>query len=445
MKSLQGRLHLGLGLALSLLMLVLWWITTTGLTHIGEQMVTSRMAHDGEALLASLQKDPDGQWQLKDTQVGHIYQRIFSGHYYLIEIEKNTSESTNNQQLRSRSLWDFNLKNSVQRYTNTPVKNYHIGPDNQPLLSWHADFIVGQQTVHILVAEDISPLHESLEQFTQLFAAACVLMLVILLLLQRWLVTRSFSSLNRVAVELESLSEGEITQLTEEVPQEIKPLVEEVNRLLQLLSQRLQRSRNAMGNLAHSLKHPLNLLMQLAAQQPTGSDIKEELNEQTQQIHQLIERELKRARIAGAGLPGQHFDPNEELPALVDVLERVYQDKLLNIDYEIDQACEYSADRNDMLELLGNLLDNACKWCNQVVLCEISCDQGLTIVIQDDGVGCDEEQLALLTERGVRIDESVQGSGLGLAIVKDIVALYQGELEFEASEFGGLKVVVRLP
>jgi len=428
MKSLQGRLRLGLSSALTLLMLLLWWLSTTGVSHIGEQMVLSRMEHDGEALLASLQKDNAGEWYLKESQVGHIYQRVFSGHYYLINVE--------DQQLRSRSLWDHDLKQTPQ--------HHQIGPDNQQLLLWSTTFQISNQNVQVLVAEDVTPLYDALHKFSQLFALACLLILAMLLLLQHWVVKRSFLSLQQVTNELEALSEGDLSSLSSEVPQEVKPLVDEVNRLLYLLAQRLQRSRNAMGNLAHSLKHPLNLLMQLAEQQTNNNQLKNELSHHTQQIYQLMERELKRARLAGAGLPGQHFEVNEELPTLVEVLKRVYQQKQLAIHYEIDQPCEYAADRNDMLELLGNLLDNACKWANQQVICKINCQQGMTISIEDDGQGCDKALLSQLTERGVRIDENIQGSGLGLAIVKEIVELYQGELNFEQSTLGGLKVVVIL-
>ncbi len=431
MKSLQARLHVGLGTTLTLLMLVVWWFTVISLDHIGEELISSRLEHDGEALLASLQQDDTGQWHLKNSQVGHIYQRIFSGHYYVIE--------SSQQKIRSRSLWDQQLPSLIE--------SEHIpGPQNQKLLVWEKHFQLNQQDINILVAEDITPLEASLHRFTLFYALICLAILAALFIVQRLVVKHSLVSLNKVRNELEALSEGELASLSSEVPQEIKPLVNEVNRLLQLLAQRLHRSNNAMGNLAHSLKHPLNLLMQLAQQENLDNPTQQELKTQTQKIHQLMERELKRARIAGAGLPGQHFSAEDELPTLVDVLKRVYQHKELEVHYQIDQHTEYKADRNDMLELLGNLLDNACKWSNHQVQCNITIDKSISIIIEDDGPGCDEEKLAQLTERGVRIDESVSGSGLGLAIVKDIVELYQGELEFGRSiTLGGFQVTVKLP
>ncbi len=428
MASLQNRLNLNLGLTLALLMLSIWWLSSNAFTHISEKMIHSRLEHDGEALLAALQLTSPNRWQLKDSQVGHIYQRIFSGHYYQIQI--------GDQQLRSRSLWDQLL--------NAANSSHIPGPDRQQLLVWRGEFLLNQQTVHISVAEDISPIHESVQHYSMLYAAACALALLILLLTQRWLITRSFRSLNQLSDELEALASGEKKQLSLQVPSEVKPLVNEVNRLLELLHQRLQRSRNAMGNLAHSLKHPLNLLMQLPSQQTLPQDIQQQLQQYTRQIQHLMDRELKRARLAGAGLPGQQFDAEQELPLLIDVLKRVYQDKPLHFELQLDCHQLIHADRNDMLELLGNLLDNACKWSHSTIRCHIDYRQGMRVQIEDDGPGCSDAKRDQLTQRGVRADENTPGSGLGLAIVKDIVELYQGSLELDRSALGGLNVTVRL-
>lgn len=127
-----------------------------------------------------------------------------------------------------------------------------------------------------------------------------------------------------------------------------------------------------------------------------------------------MESELKRARLVGSGVPGRRFSPYKELPRLVDVLERVYHNKMLNIQCDIMPDLEFSADRNDMLELFGNLLDNACKWSTSQVLCKVYSDNALIIQRDDDSIGCDEQQLSTLTQRGVRADETTAGTGFGL-------------------------------
>jgi len=217
---------------------------------------------------------------------------------------------------------------------------------------------------------------------------------------------------------------------------------------LQLLKEQLKRSRNSTGNLAHSLKHPLNLLLQITESDEVSlyPKIQEELQINTQQIYQLMERELKRAKLAGSGVPGQSFSPEKELYGLIDVLKRVYHDKDLSFDIKIDKALEYKADKNDMMELLGNLLDNACKWTKNKVSCRLSKSQeyGFIIQVDDNGPGCNRDQLSSLTMRGVRADESVSGTGLGLSIVKDIVELYSGVIDFKQSSLGGLRVIIKL-
>ncbi len=439
MKSLQQRLHIGLTASLVILMGVMWWLTSASIAHISQQIMLSRLAHDGEALLAALVMK-EGQLQLKPQSRGTIYNQVFSGHYYLV--------LSGNQTLRSRSLWDEQL---VGRTVAPGQSDFWqaVGPNDQPLLFHATGYRRYQKEITIIVAEDLSHLHQSLAQFNRYFALGIVIILLILLAVQHQVIHRSFRSLLRVRDELKQLEKGDVTSLSEQVPSEVQPLVSEVNHLLQLLSQRLQRSRNAMGNLAHSLKHPLNILMQLARDEALKQHpaLTSELNENIKQIHQLMERELKRARLSGAAMPGQRFVPSEELPTLIDVLQRLYRDKSLDIESCIDGTMECQADRNDMLELLGNLLDNSCKWADRHVSCTLQKKQGVQhIVVEDDGPGCDDEQLQRLTLRGVRIDESVSGHGLGLAIVKEIVELYDGTITFARSEkLGGLEVRVVLP
>jgi signal transduction histidine kinase len=264
---------------------------------------------------------------------------------------------------------------------------------------------------------------------------------------QHYIVRRSFQSLNAIKNELRQLEQGAIRQLICQAPLEVQPLVTEVNRLITLMDQRLQRSRNALGNLAHALKGPLNLITQICDNETLKQypDIRNELLQHTKVLQQLIDHELKRARLAGTGGSGQYFQPQDELPSLEKLLQRLYEHKSLQIHHQYPDHALGDTDRNDMLELLGNLLDNACKWANNKVVYSIQQDQHITITVEDDGPGCSNEQLKILTQRGVKLDESVPGHGLGLAIVKDIVNLYNGEMQFDRSpELGGLRIIIKL-
>lgn len=258
----------------------------------------------------------------------------------------------------------------------------------------------------------------------------------------------ALAPLESIRIDLPKLAQGEIQNLTTNVPSEVRPLVQEVNRLLELLGRRLKQSRTAIGNLAHSLKTPLTLLTQLASEPPLAVEdkLRSRLVKETNQIRSLVDRELKRARLAGAGSPGTRFIPAQNMPALTQTLERVYADKELAIETEGPSTSVPWPDQEDMLELLGNVGDNACKWARKQVRFRLEADGELKMTIEDDGPGCTIEQRENLTARGVRLDESKEGHGLGLAIAQDIVEHYGGQIDFDESPgLRGLRVTVRLP
>ncbi|MDH5612455.1 MAG: sensor histidine kinase [Gammaproteobacteria bacterium] len=437
MNSLAHRLHLGLGLSLMLLMGLIGWTIYDQNQRLVDDLVVSRLQHDGEGLLAALQFDTEGKASLLESSISAIYRQPLSGHYFLVILE-------NDEMLRSRSLWDVEL-NSEKLAAGEQYVSRLTGPAEQPLLMWAGGYRKAGQNITIMVAEDLSLLQQRLLENGTLLLALTVVFLFLILFIQRRIVRNSFAPLRQLGREIEQLERGDIDQLTEAVPLEVQPLVVEVNRLLMVMGRRLERSRNALGNLAHALKGPLNLLTQLADNKETPAALKQELQQHTAALQQQIEHELVRARLAGAGSAGQRFNPAEELPALITVLERIYHDKKIKFDCKYPEQNLTNVDRHDLLELLGNLLDNAAKWAKSNVHCRIDQSDAIHIVIEDDGNGVSEQQLAALTQRGHRIDESLPGHGLGLAIVKEIIELYKGRLQLDRSpELGGLRIQVSL-
>ncbi|HHH12672.1 MAG TPA: GHKL domain-containing protein, partial [Thiolapillus brandeum] len=221
----------------------------------------------------------------------------------------------------------------------------------------------------------------------------------------------------------------------------VLPVVEEFNQLLHAWRQHQERSRNAVGNLAHALKTPLQVIMRFgeARNEPV-------ILEQSRHMQHLIEQELKRARITGRAAVGRHFRPREDLGALAETLSTLYHQKALHIGLEVESPETLYLDQGDMLELVGNLLDNAAKWAEKEVRLHLDVDGNLAVVVEDDGPGIDPHRRKRLLDRGSRLDENRPGHGLGLAIVRDIVALYGGSLELDDSpSLGGLRVRVTLP
>lgn len=464
LRSLETRLHLGLGISLALVISTAWWLGHAALHRSTEAYVLSRLQHDAEALLgilsqstpafsSSSQPEPEPQLQIQSQprpdELAPIYQQPFSGHYYEV-IGADGSRSL------SRSLWD-------QRLAAEPLPAGRVvdwetrGPLGQRLLVRSAGYRIGATTVTIAVAEDLNPLLVELQVFERLFAALAIGGLLLMLLVQRLIVRRALRQLQPIYRDIDALERGTADSITEAVPREILPLVRKFNALLAIYGQRLERSRNAAGNLAHALKTPLNLLLQQLERfdgpphpeqrQRCIEPQRQHCIEQVQRVQALVGRELKRARIAGGLRPGSMFDSIADLPLLIELLERMYEDKGLTIRCENALTMPLMVDREDMLELVGNLLDNACKWANGQVQCRLEPrGDGLYLSVDDDGPGCNEAELAAIGARGVRVDERVDGHGLGLSIVQEILDLYQGKLRLGRSpSLGGFRASVELP
>ncbi len=439
MNSLEHRLQLWLALILILLMGTLWVVGNQSIRTLTEGLVVSRLEHDAENLLAALEIDQNSS-RIRWRRINQVYNRPLSGHYYLILLPGG-------RQLRSRSLWDHSL--AVPELVSGESLQLQVeGPDGQRLLLWSKGFQKHGVALTLAVAEDLTLIKEQRNQLKHKFGLLALGGLCGLLLIQSLVVRRSFRRLEPLREDMQQLADGKIGELTENVPSEILPLVREFNHLLQLLVKRLERSRNALGNLAHALKGPLNLLIHHFDAVEAGRDGLQpgEAKVQAERIRQLMERELKRARLAGGGMQSRSFDPEIELPILTGLLQQIYQDRALKIEFYLADEVQPFGDREDMLELLGNLLDNACKWAKSEVSCQIGGDGEIQVVVADDGVGISEQELGLLAKRGVRLDETVEGHGLGLAISRDIVKLYGGKIRFSrSSKLGGLQVEINLP
>jgi signal transduction histidine kinase len=202
-----------------------------------------------------------------------------------------------------------------------------------------------------------------------------------------------------------------------------------------------------LGNLGHALKTPLAILFSLANRQELNShqELRDNLRNQLTHMQGRISRELGRARLAGEALPGAYFVCAVELPDLINALAQIHG-RNLTIHWWAADNLRLPWDRQDILELLGNLLDNACKWARQKVTLNIQQENThFILIIDDDGPGIAPELRTQVLNRGARIDEQIQGHGLGLGIVRDIVEHCKGELSLGQSSLGGLQVVIRLP
>ncbi|HSG04927.1 MAG TPA: sensor histidine kinase, partial [Nitrospiria bacterium] len=363
----------------------------------------------------------------------------FSGYYYVVGSEDH--------QIRSRSLWDQDLGvSSLEAGERVILRD--AGPQGQRLLVAAGGYEKQGALLTIAVAEDLSAVEKQIRDFQIIYGGVSLALLVFLILLQRWIVRAGLAPVENARKEVAALERGEIFQIDENAPAEVRPFIREINQLLDAMRRRLKRSRNALGNLAHALKGPLSILVQLGDREELKRhpEIQSELLRQTGLLKDRMDRELKRARLAGGRQTGLPVGLKEEIGYLIDALGKVYREKQVAAKSEIPPTAVFYGDREDFLELLGNLLDNAFKWSKGRVRLTVSEGEGVRLTVEDDGPGCLPEEVERLSRRGERLDETVDGHGLGLSIVREIVEQYSGQIEFGRSEsLGGFAVSVSFP
>jgi len=440
MPSIQARLATGLLVSLILLLLLQWVVVERSIDHLSEEYVLSRLSHNSDLLISAVDTK-DGILSVDKTRLDPVYSQPFSGFYYTITIAM--------QEFRSRSLWDESLKGldslSLQAGQTRSLRTQ--GPQGQQLLMLASAYRKKNLDVSVVVAEDISHLNHEIDLLLRSHALLSFLILTILIVIQVIIVRRGLHPLEKARQELINLEKGIIPELSEKVPKEIYPLVHEVNLRIAAFRQRLERSRRVSGNLAHALKRPLTLLSQQVQdcealrQDNSAARMQGDIDE----IRKIIDRELSRAKMAGSAMGVGQIDLASEAHSLIKMLQVMYERKGLQIEFDAQQVCKAAIDREDFHEVMGNLLDNACKWAKQRIIVTLDCQNGLQINLEDDGPGIPEDQRERIMARGTRLDEQVDGHGLGMSIVKDIVDQYQGSIYLaQSSTLGGLSVSVRL-
>ncbi len=265
-------------------------------------------------------------------------------------------------------------------------------------------------------------------------------------LILRW----SLKPLRRVAAEIKAIETGQRSKLSSGYPDELQPLTMNLNALLGQSHAHLERYRNALGDLAHSLKTPLAVLRGALETGADPAELRQTLAEQVERMNRTVDYQLQRAAASGRIALSAPLPVAPVARKILDSLAKVYAERALQLNSEVAAATAFYGDEGDLLEILGNLADNACKWCRrQVVMRAYPADHGgrteLVVEVEDDGPGIAPEQAPLLLRRGQRADPSVAGHGIGLAVVRDLVEeVYYGRLEIGRGNLGGARVRAHL-
>ncbi|MDC1287548.1 sensor histidine kinase [Gammaproteobacteria bacterium] len=431
MYSLKNKITRNLTINMVIVMSVLLIVMYFFMQQLLRNYVLTRLVSDAESLISAIEQDPDQRWQVMPGRMSAVYDRVRSGHYYQVSVD--------GQDLVSRSLFDTEIPStagdaSFSGHFLTP------GPGSETWLVWVQQVRKNRQVIDIWVVEDIAPIQQQLRQYTFYALALVLLVTAILIYLQQRILGQSFYIFTWLRENLPSIRHRKAQQSGLQIPLEITPLVAEIEKLVDHLRNRIERTRHTIGNLAHELKRPLQLLS-IQQENENNSALAEPLAE----IKRILERELKRAKISGSAKAGGDFIIADEMRFMIAVMEKIYP------HIQVELACQHLAeplelDRDDMLELTGNLLDNACKFASRKAVLGIKVSaRKLTLIFEDDGKGLDIQQVEEITQRGVRLDETVAGHGLGLGICNDIIDTYQGSISFSESALGGLKVTVEIP
>jgi len=374
----------------------------------------------------------------------------FSGWYWQIK----PLDGATRPDFVSDSLLDQQLKlpsqNEVPPDKSLTRRAYAAGPEQQRLRVVEREIKpAGPRSTpySYAVAGDASEIDRDLAAFTTMLIAALAVLGLGLLVATFFQVRFGLSPLRAIRQNLAEIRSGEAEQLEGELPEEIRPLQQELNALIRSNREIVDRARTHVGNLAHALKTPLSVISNEA--RAHEGPLSSKVIEQAQIMRTQITHHLDRARVAArSSVIGDITDVDGVLQALKRTVDRLYEERGLDVEVGSISGLKFQGEKQDFEEMVGNLLDNACKWARSRVRAEVQPGKGaarFTVTVDDDGPGLTEADRAKAVTRGQRLDESKPGSGLGLSIVADLAHLYKGRFELEPSPEGGLRARLELP
>jgi len=356
----------------------------------------------------------------------------------------------------SRSLSDQQLKPLPRQDSADTVaetrEGYVQGPEDQQLRLIERTVDLGNDGRFLIaVAGDASEIEAETDAFYQALAITFGALAIVLILTTVFQVRFGLAPLKRISESLTAIRSGAAERLEGNFPDEIAPLARETNALIDANKQIVERARTHVGNLAHALKTPLSVMVNEAVSRGEDS-FAQKVREQTDIMRDQVARHLERARLAARLTTiATITDVPPVVAALARTMEKIHRDRNIVVDVDGPDHARFLGERQDLEEMVGNLLDNACKWAQSRVVVEVLTDkagpssQSVRIVVDDDGRGLSPAEREQVAHRGQRLDETKPGSGLGLSIVVELAGLYGGKLTLGTAPIGGLRAELLLP
>ncbi|MFY9763105.1 MAG: sensor histidine kinase [Xanthobacteraceae bacterium] len=421
--------------------------------HAVERAFDRRLDVYLRTLVADVASPEEGADKYPQSIGEPLFELPLSGWYWQVtRLDTKTPEVHS-----SRSLWDSSLPRLPDEKTSTDAEfrqGYAKGPEDQELRLVERDIDLGTDGRYLIaVAGDASEIDDETGSFERTIIITFTALTLALLLTTALQVRFGLAPLARISEGLAAIRSGRAERLQGKFPVEIAPLARETNALIDANREIVERARTHVGNLAHALKTPLSVIVNEAAAR--GNDpLAYKVLEQTDIMRDQVARQLERARLAARStVVGTSVEVPPVVTALARTMEKLYRARDIAIDVDVPDHARFRGEQQDLEEMVGNLVDNGCKWAQSRVAIEVMADQPpsdgvksrVRIIVDDDGPGlspAEREQVAL---RGQRLDETKPGSGLGLSIVVELAGLYGGVLTLGTAPIGGLRAELALP
>ncbi len=444
MHSLSRRLLVSVALPLALFSGIMMWVLDSGFRALSERSLLELLDAQMVSLIAGADPQPGGGYAPAPQSLETRLDTPHSGLYAEIRSSEHQWRSPSTVGLAAN--FGPLLRHGERDLRYATFDHDRVAIESRAIQFEDTDSGAGTYTFSVAVS--LSPYEEQLWEFRRKllgwFGTLMLGLLITLAALLHWVL----APLRRMEREIHQVEEGRSEKLGGGYPRELAGVAENLNALLLGERKRVGRYRDTLGNLAHSLKTPL-AVMRASLPGASGNEV---FSAEIDRMTGIIEHQLKRAAASGGALLGAApVEIAQVATELRAALLKVYARKDLALELAIAPGSAFIGDRGDLTELLGNLLDNACKWCRSRVRLSASAEEGvearlrLRLTIEDDGPGISGADRARVLQRGERADEKVPGHGIGLAMVQDTVDLYGGTLGIDAAPLGGARITLRLP
>jgi len=440
--SLKQRLTTVSSIILFIAFSIIYFATQSAYSIASKSRLQESMTAQVYALMA-VANDDQGQLFIPDILRNERLENLSSGLVaYVLQDDGSLVWQSPSSEL-FELLPDRTQIFSMQKITESNFEGRDMFWIGESIIWEHED---NQEKTYIfIVGEKQSILTSAVDKFKNEVFAWLSISGIVLLIVFAYALNFSLTPLKTAQRQIELVRMGETKSVEGEFPEELIPLTSSINQLLESEARQKSRFRDSLGNLAHSLKTPLAIIKgELERESKTEkTDI---LKAQVERIDDIVRYQLNRSVISSGRTLVKTCAVQPEVTKIVDALKKVYKDKGIKIHNRIADNTIFPGDAGDLLELVGNLTENACKWTNSIVVISAKHKEGnFCLYVDDDGLGIEEKNREAILNRGKRLDQSTEGQGLGLSIVMDIIKNYRGEIAIENSALGGALFRITIP